>query len=162
MGTFQQTQPSQQHSQHHIEDHHGSIQKWVEVWDYSGDAIYRGFVTGEDDERTLFVFLEDGTIGHGLKSGYETILFYDLVCFVANICLGRLIALFELAGTDAFDCSQIVACVKRSQHADEMELVRSLGWCGFNLTTLDPWIKSPSGTAGPALSTEWLFLVAEV
>ncbi|KAJ5355355.1 uncharacterized protein N7496_012567 [Penicillium cataractarum] len=142
MGTFQQTQPSQQHSQHRLGDHHGSIQKWVEVWDYSGDAIYRGFVTGEDDERTLFVFLEDGTIGHGLKSG--------------------LIALFELAGTDAFDCSQIVACVKRSQHADEMELVRSLGWCGFNLTTLDPWIKGTSGTAGPALSTEWLFLVAEV
>jgi hypothetical protein len=39
------------------------------VWDYSGDAIYRGFVAGEDDERTLFVFLEDGTIGQGLKSG---------------------------------------------------------------------------------------------
>lgn len=76
--------------------------------------------------------------------------------------MGRLIALFELAGTDAIDCSQIVACVRRSQHADEMELVRSLGWCGFNLTTLDPWIKGTSGKAGPALSTEWLFLVAEV
>ncbi|CEJ62430.1 hypothetical protein PMG11_10929 [Penicillium brasilianum] len=142
MGTFQQTQPNQQHSPHRKGDHHGSIQKWVEMWDYSGDAIYRGFVTGEDDERTLFVFLEDGTIGHSLKSG--------------------LIALFELAGTDAIDCSQIVACVRRSQHADEMELVRSLGWCGFNLTTLDPWIKGTSGKAGPALSTEWLFLVAEV
>jgi hypothetical protein len=73
MGTFQQTHPSQQHSQQHsqhrIGDHQGSIQKWIEVWDYSGDAIYRGFVVGEGDERTLFVFLEDGTIGHGLKSG---------------------------------------------------------------------------------------------
>ena len=82
---------------------------------------------------------------------------------VANISiLGRLIALFELAGTDAFDCTQIVACVRRAQHPDEMELVRSLGWCGFNLTTLDPWIKGTAGTAGPALSKEWLFLVAEV
>ena len=71
----------------------------------------------------------------------------------------RLIALFELAGIDAFDCSQIVACVKRSQHTDEMELVRSLGWCGFNLTTLEPWAASPA--SGPLLSTKWLFLVAE-
>lgn len=65
MGTFQQTQAIQ----HRIGDHHGSIQKWIEVWDYSGDAIYRGFVAGEGNERTLFVFLEDGTTGHGLKSG---------------------------------------------------------------------------------------------
>lgn len=72
----------------------------------------------------------------------------------------RLIALFELAGIDAFDCSQIVACVKRSQHTDEMELVRSLGWCGFSLTTLEPW--TTGGDSGPSLSTEWLFLVAEV
>ncbi len=65
MGTFQQTQPIQ----HRIGDHHGPIQKWIEVWDYSGGAIYRGFVAGEGDERTLFVFLEDSTTGHGLKSG---------------------------------------------------------------------------------------------
>ncbi|KAF7719179.1 Uncharacterized protein PECH_001819 [Penicillium ucsense] len=145
MGTFQQTQASQHHrpaSYYRQRPSHRSIEKWIEVWDYSGDAIYRGFVTGEGDERTLFVFLEDGTIGQGLKSG--------------------LIALFELAGSDAFDCTQIVACVNRSQHTDEMELVRSLGWCGFNLTTLDPWIQGTSGAAGPAVSTKWLFLVAEV
>ncbi|EPS31268.1 hypothetical protein PDE_06223 [Penicillium oxalicum 114-2] len=143
MGTFQQTQPGQQYRPaFHRRQSHGSIEKWIEVWDYSGDAIYRGFVTGDGDERTLFVFLEDGTIGQGLKSG--------------------LIALFELAGSDAFDCTQIVACVNRSQHQDEMEIVRSLGWCGFNLTTLDPWIRGSSVAAGPAVSTKWLFLVAEV
>lgn len=68
-------------------------------------------------------------------------------------------ALFELAEIDTFGCSQIVACVSRSQRTDEMELVRSLGWCGFNLTTLEPWMTSE--TQG-CLSDEWLFLVAEV
>ncbi|KAJ5150964.1 uncharacterized protein N7482_010216 [Penicillium canariense] len=146
MGTFQRTQPSQHPRQHPHQTGQGHerprIQRWIEVWDYSGDAIYRGFVAGEGDERTLFVFLEDGALGHGLKSG--------------------LIALFELAGIDAFDCSQIVACVKRSQHPDEMELVRSLGWCGFNLTTLEPWSRGVPGSSGPCFSTKWLFLVAEV
>lgn len=71
-----------------------------------------------------------------------------------------LIALFELAGIDAFGCSQIVACVRRSQHMNEMELVRNLGWCGFNLTTLETW--STGDNLGPLLSTKWLFLVAEV
>ncbi|KAJ5585356.1 uncharacterized protein N7459_005156 [Penicillium hispanicum] len=134
MGAFQNIQPN------HIGPGHDRIQKWIEVWDYTSDAIYRGFVAEMDGERTLFVFLEDGTVGHGFKSG--------------------LIALFELAGTDAFDCSQIVACVKRSQNTNEMELVRSLGWCGFNLTTLEPWTMG--GDPGPSLSAKWLFLVAEV
>ncbi|KAJ5234470.1 uncharacterized protein N7469_003638 [Penicillium citrinum] len=133
-GAFQSIQPN------HFGLGYDRIQKWVEVWDYTGDAIYRGFVTDMNGERTLFVFFEDGALDHGLKSG--------------------LIALFELAGVDAFDCSQIVACVKRSQHTNEMELVRSLGWCGFSLTTLEPW--SMAGDSGPFLSSKWLFLAAEV
>ncbi|KAJ5668795.1 hypothetical protein N7462_009865 [Penicillium macrosclerotiorum] len=133
MGTFQHIEPNR------VGAGNDRIQSWVEVWDYTSDAIYRGFVTGHGDERTLFVFFEDGVKGHGLKSG--------------------LIALFELAGIDSFDCTQIVACVRRSQHTDEMELVRSLGWCGFNLTTLEPWIGI--GGRGPSLSTKWLLLVAE-
>ncbi|KAJ6140437.1 hypothetical protein N7470_010442 [Penicillium chermesinum] len=114
--------------------------RWIEVWDYTGDAIYRGFVAELEGERTLFVFLEDEALSHGLKSG--------------------LIALFELAGIDAFNCSQIVACVRRSQQRSEVELVHNLGWCGFNLTTLEPWAMGTS--SGPTLSTKWLFLVAEV
>ncbi|KAJ5401451.1 uncharacterized protein N7487_007347 [Penicillium crustosum] len=116
------------------------IQLWIEVWDYSGDAIYRGFVAEHNKERTLFVFFEDRALEHGLKSG--------------------LIALFELADIATFGCSQIVACVSRSQRTDEMELVRSLGWCGFNLTTLAPWVSR--GDQGSCLSNRWLFLVAEV
>lgn len=49
---------------------HERIQLWLEVWDYTSDAIYRGFVTGTGDERTLFVFFGEGVEGHGLKSGY--------------------------------------------------------------------------------------------
>jgi hypothetical protein len=86
--------------------------------------------------------------------------FLVLLSSYTNINLPRLIALFELAGVEAFDCSQIVACVKRSQHTNEMELVRSLGWCGFNLTTLEPW--STAGDSGPFVSPKWLFLAAEV
>ncbi|KAJ5341937.1 hypothetical protein N7541_011061 [Penicillium brevicompactum] len=114
------------------------IQRWIEVWDYASDAIYRGFVAEQNGERTMFVFF-DRALDHGLKSG--------------------LMALFELAEIDTFGCSQIVACVSRSQRADEMELVRSLGWCGFNLTTLEPWMTSEDQGC---LSDEWLFLVAEV
>ncbi|KAL5333000.1 ornithine decarboxylase antizyme-domain-containing protein [Aspergillus crustosus] len=116
------------------------IHRWVEVLDYTGDAIYRGFVTNASDERTLFVFLTETALGHGLKSG--------------------LIALFELAGVPAFDCSQIVACVPRLQGATELELTRNLGWCGFGLTTLQPW--DTSSRLNTAVSTRWVFLSAEV
>ena len=74
--------------------------------------------------------------------------------------LHRLIALFELADMTTFGCSQIVACVGRSERTDAMELVRSLGWCGFSLTTLEPWMSS--GDQGVPISDKWLFLVAEV
>lgn len=49
---------------------HSRIQMWVEVLDYTTDAIYRGFVTDTNGERTLFVFLMETAVGHGLKSGY--------------------------------------------------------------------------------------------
>jgi len=134
MDAFENIQSNQ------IGNHHDRIQRWIEVWDYSSDAIYRGFVAEYNKERTLFVFFEDRALEHGLKSG--------------------LIALFELADIATFGCSQIVACVSRSQRTDEMELVRSLGWCGFNLTTLAPWVSR--GDQGSCLSNKWLFLVAEV
>lgn len=117
-----------------------SIRKWIEVWDYAGDAIYRGFVASMDNERTMFVFLGESELGHDLKSG--------------------LIALFELASTTNFDCSQIVLCVPRSQDRCELECARNLGWCGFNLTTLEPWI--PPGSYRCTTSKRWLFLSAEV
>lgn len=63
MGAFQNSPPDQ------YGPGHDRIQRWIEVWDYAGDAIYRGFVAEISGERTLFVFFEDGALGHGLKSG---------------------------------------------------------------------------------------------
>lgn len=56
--------------QDHIVQGHKQIQQWVEVWDYTSDAIYRGFMTEASGERTLFVFFEESALGHGLKNGY--------------------------------------------------------------------------------------------
>ncbi|KAL6235409.1 hypothetical protein BDW75DRAFT_209764 [Aspergillus navahoensis] len=117
---------------------HPRIKTWVEVLDYTSDAIYRGFVTDTTGEQTLFVFLAETAVGHGLKSG--------------------LIALFELACVPAFGCSQIVACVPRSKNRRELESVRNLGWCGFGLTTLERFGAKDSN----CLSNRWLFLSAEV
>lgn len=156
---------------------HDRIQRWIEVWDYSSDAIYRGFVAEHNKERTLFVFFEDRALEHGLKSGYVRPLSFLGQVKAFPFCLETvlhvvldspadlrtplsLIALFELADIATFGCSQIVACVSRSQRTDEMELVRSLGWCGFSLTTLAPWVSHSD--QGPCLSNKWLFLVAEV
>ncbi|KAB8263736.1 ornithine decarboxylase antizyme-domain-containing protein [Aspergillus pseudonomiae] len=119
---------------------HSRIQEWIEVLDYTSDCIYRGFMTSSNDERTLFIFFRERALGQGLKTG--------------------LIALFELASLPEFGCSQIVACIPRSQDAAELEVVRNLGWCGFNLTTLQPW--STRDCVELSLSAEWLFLGAEV
>lgn len=51
------------------EQQRGGIQNWVEVWDYSADAIYRGFVANSDKHKILFVFFENHARGQGLKSG---------------------------------------------------------------------------------------------
>ncbi|KAL4974538.1 ornithine decarboxylase antizyme-domain-containing protein [Aspergillus desertorum] len=117
---------------------HSRIQTWVEVLDYTSDTIYRGFVTNMTGERTLFVFLAETPVGHGLKSG--------------------LIALFELASVPAFGCSQIVACVPRSKDRSELESIRNLGWCGFGLITLEQFGVKNSN----CLSNRWVFLSAEV
>ena len=45
------------------------VQTWIEVWDYAGGAWFRGFVAGDGDEKTLFVFFDDGMQRHDLKPG---------------------------------------------------------------------------------------------
>ena len=67
------------------------IQQWVEVWDYTSDAIYRGFVIDVNGERTLFVFFENGALGKGLKSGYAILgaLFFSYLCPVEILCSER-------------------------------------------------------------------------
>ena len=69
-------------------------------------------------------------------------------------------ALLELASTPEFDCAKLVACLDR-QVGDVEEfddLVRDLGWVGFEPTTLEPW--SPG--AVEVTSPRWLMLDMEV
>lgn len=46
------------------------IAQWFELLDYTSDTIHRGFVTNASGEPTLFVFLAENALGHGLKTGY--------------------------------------------------------------------------------------------
>jgi hypothetical protein len=69
------------------------VQRWLKMWDYSGDAIYRGFVTGASGDNTLFVFFEDHLSGQGLKSGYTTLFlpaaFASVFIPLLSFCKGR-------------------------------------------------------------------------
>ena len=67
----------------------GLVQTWLEVWDYTGGARFRGFIAESQDERLLFVFFDNGVQGHDLKPGYgcchlsishtyQTLMFIDL------------------------------------------------------------------------------------
>lgn len=113
------------------------VQGWVEVWDYTGGARFRGFVSG-GAEKSLFVFFDRGAVGKDLKHG--------------------LMALIELAGTPYFDCSTLVVCLDRTSGSGELKnLIRDLGWVGFEMTTLDRWSNQRDVT-----SEQWLFLGMDV
>lgn len=77
-----------------------------------------------------------------------------------ELILSRLMALLELAGTPEFSCENLVACLDRETDTkeDHDDLVRDLGWVGFEPTTLEPW--SPG--AVDITSDRWLFLSMEV
>jgi len=49
----------------------GLITEWIEVWDYVGGAMFRGF-TGLDFKgaKALFVFFNHENVGKDLKQGY--------------------------------------------------------------------------------------------
>ena len=44
------------------------VAAWVEVWDYAGDASFRGFTTAGTHE-TMFIFLQEPAMGNDLKHG---------------------------------------------------------------------------------------------
>ncbi|KAL2382633.1 hypothetical protein RJZ90_003138 [Blastomyces dermatitidis] len=120
----------------------GRIQNCIEVWDYAGDTIYRGFVAADGNQRTLFVFFDRHTCaGQGFKSG--------------------LMALFEIASISELGCSEMVACVDRSMGATELDaVIRNLGWVGFELSSLRDWV--PPSAKGPFISNRWLFMTVEI
>ncbi|OJD22606.1 hypothetical protein ACJ73_06049 [Blastomyces percursus] len=119
------------------------IQNFIEVWDYAGDTIYRGFVAADGNQRTLFVFFDRHTCsGQGFKSG--------------------LMALFEIASISELDCSEMVACIDRSMGATELDdVIRNLGWVGFELSSLRDWVP-PSAKAPFIISNRWLFMAVEI
>ena len=73
-------------------------------------------------------------------------------------------ALLELTETPYFSCTNIVIAVDRHVNPGEQhDLVRFLGWAGFEAVTLDRWMQ----TQGLAMektetSDRWLFLGMEV
>ncbi|KAI9812636.1 MAG: hypothetical protein M1827_004625 [Pycnora praestabilis] len=107
---------------------------WVEVWDYAGDARFRGFVADLTGEKSLFVFFEEGAVGRDLKHG--------------------LMALLELASFVSFGCSRLVVCLDRETERLELRsMMRDLGWVGFELFALAMLDQSKEIT-----SRRWIFL----
>jgi len=113
------------------------LQEWVELWDYLGDMRFRGFVGGHILDRSLFIFFESSAIGKDLKPG--------------------LMALLEFASYKSLGCSKLVVCLSRSIDPTESKnIMRDLGWVGFELVTLAQW------TGTTTTSSEWLFLSIEL
>ncbi|TKA49826.1 hypothetical protein B0A49_12705 [Cryomyces minteri] len=116
----------------------GGVREWIEIWDYVGGARFRGFVGGNDAEKALFVFFDEGVIGRDLKHG--------------------LMALLELSSSPAFDCSSLVVCLDRNTDSNDTKaLLRDLGWVGFELITLGRWTKTED-----VISDRWIFLGMDV
>lgn len=66
-------------------------------------------------------------------------------------------ALIELAD-GPLACSQIVTCLDRRMPAENAhDLIKSLQWVGFDMTTLDHWAHDLDVT-----STQWVFMGMEL
>ena len=48
---------------------HGIVSNYIECWDYVGGNRFRGFVAGQGDEKTMFIFFDRTVIGGDLKAG---------------------------------------------------------------------------------------------
>jgi hypothetical protein len=118
-----------------------NVAQWFEMWDYVGGARFRGFVTtGEDNERSMFVFFDHGVKGRDLKPG--------------------LMALLELcAHSSPLMSSHLTICLPRkSPESETASLMRDLGWVGFEPTTLSRWMSE--GHIDD-VSDRWLFVGME-
>lgn len=66
-------------------------------------------------------------------------------------------ALIELASA-TLECSQLIICLDRTISQEEMKpFLKSLGWVGFELVTLEMWSKHYDTG-----SDRWLFLGMEL
>jgi len=127
-----------------------TVSEYIEVWDYVGGASFRGFIAEKDvdgeQERSLFLFFEQGVEEAELKPG--------------------LMALFDLA-TECFDCQNLVICIDRQLDGLD-SLVHNLGWVGLEAITLKYWGDETATefSAGSNdhryISDKWLFLGMEL
>ncbi|KAH8596367.1 ornithine decarboxylase antizyme-domain-containing protein [Bisporella sp. PMI_857] len=117
--------------------HGHGVDASLEIWDYAGGCSFRGFVGGLGEKKSLFAFFDPSVIGRDLKKG--------------------LMALLELADT-VFAVQQAIICLSRSiPEAESKAFIKSLGWVGFELITLEMWSGDMDLT-----SDKWIFLGMEV
>lgn len=124
-----------------------TVTHFLELWDYLGGASFRGFIaespsTSGEKQRSLFLFLPS-TPNLELKTS--------------------LVALIELA-TECFECENLVLGIERNVEGVK-DLIRDLGWVGFELVTLDQWrpdTERRKGLAEQRVSERWLFVGMEV
>lgn len=113
------------------------IGAWLEIWDYTGGASFRAFVSEDSEDKTLFVFFDPTIVGRDLKPA--------------------LVALIELAD-GPLACAHMCICIDRSISKHEIKaMTKGLQWAGFSLTTLDFW----AGTAD-VTSDRWLAMGMEL
>lgn len=125
-----------EHMDYFYEDH-GVVTKWIEMWDYVGGIMFRGFVAEKNGEKAMFIFFDQSAIRGDLKAG--------------------IMALLELCEVDQFSCDRLVVCIDR--HAEPTArnaLTKDLGWIGFSLATLDEFTDGDE-----LLSDKWLFMDME-
>jgi len=125
-----------------------TITHFLELWDYMGGCSFRGFISTLSDpttpntateEKSLFLFLtphSDLELKHGL------------------------LALIELA-TECFECENLVLAIDRQADGIK-ELVRDLGWVGFELCTLDRWRGRVPSKGMESVSERWIFVGMEL
>ncbi|KAJ8605048.1 hypothetical protein MRB53_041560 [Persea americana] len=131
-----------------------SISAYLEVYDYTGGATFRGFIAENGQQRELFVFFSKDVLGKDLKPGYVVNLYE--VCSINNVL--RLTALLELASADQIEFDKLVVAVDRYGDAEcAVDLIKDLGWVGLEMTTLESW----SHTSACA-SERWVLLSTEV
>lgn len=72
-------------------------------------------------------------------------------------------AIIDLA-SGPLNCTHMTVCLDRSISEDDSKpLLKSLNWVGFELVTLDMWMKSQDGKSEVHdTSDKWLFLGMEL
>lgn len=136
------------------------IMHYLEMWDYSGGARFRGFTAtipssakGAAVGKAIIIFFDQPVIGLDLKQG--------------------LMALIELASTPQLDCQRLIVCLERDDAIGtaqaEGRLLRDLRWVGFEAATLDEFASisdldndEGAATIRPPTSERWMLLGMDI